>query len=1042
MAGCLLVSLTKLSAQVRLTEILATNSGGLKDQAGVPRPWIELWNPSQAGPVNLANYRLVHGASTWLFPAVHIMADERMIIFASGMDLKEVTAPLHTNFVLSESGGTLTLQNSSGSTISRFDYPALLPDISWGRDEWDTATNPVQTGVYAHPTPGERANYDEAGVAGHVVIDPPPGAFTGTLSVTLSLATPDPGAIIRYTTNRTVPTAASTPYTGPISITSTQMIRARVFRQGLLPGETETAAWLQLNATTQSFSSAIPICVLTSFTTTAPPDDGDQAAYLWVWEAGADGRARFTDSPAVASRTVIDKRGSSTLGNPKFNLNVELRKNRDDDERDVALLGMAAHSDWVFGAPYNYDRSLIHNPLMSAISRSMGRYACDSRMAEVFIDVTGSTLNFTGTASGTSDYFGVYNIMEKVRRGSARVDINRLNTYDNGEQTKTGGYIWKVDRIDPGDTGFTAGGQLLAYYYPKEVDLESPQRAPQRQYLTNYLNGFNAALNSATWTDPVSGYAAWIDVPATIDNHLLNLWSYNVDAFRLSTYFYKDAGGKIFPGPIWDFDRALSSTDGRDANPVAWGNGNWPEGGFFAAIWWERFFKDIDFYQKYIDRWQDLRRGQFSPAVVNARIDAMNSAIGTEAVARDLARWNNSKRAWTSPFTGTAYSGQPAEIQRIKDYLQQRANYFDTQWVGPVNASPSEGAVAANTTVTLTGPAGVPVYYTLNGQDPRPSGGGAPIASAVLWNGTPIPVSGFTRILARAWKSGHTGATGGTLNPPLLSKWSGLRDLKYFTDDAAAAGNLVITEINFNPLDPSPEELAAGPGWTNNSFEFLELRNTGPRRVDLTGVRFTSGISYDFPSDGAAFVEPGAYIIVASDPAALVARYGSAARVFGPWSGNLSNGGETITLLAANDSVIQSLTYDDTWFPEADKGGATLVIFDALASPATINTQGNWRASAATGGSPGGSDPAGLQPGPEGDVISVLYHPETSSITLTFHSVPNGNYSVMTSPDLHAWTTARSDLPAGGNATVFEYTPAAGLTRFFMKVIPESPSGG
>ncbi|HEX2750761.1 MAG TPA: CotH kinase family protein, partial [Verrucomicrobiales bacterium] len=621
---------------------------------------------------------------------------------------------------------------------------------------------------------------------------------------------------------------------------------------------------------------------------------------------------------------------------------------------------------------------------------------------------------------------------------SARVDIRKLTPYDNGAETKTGGYIWKVDRLDAGDSGFTAGGQALVYYYPKEVDIEAPQRAPQREYLTNYLHGFNTALNSLAWTDAATGYAAWIDVPAAIDNHLLNLWSYNVDAFRLSTYFHKDAGGKIVPGPVWDFDRALScATDTRDDNPAAWGNGNWPEGGFFAAFWWERFFKDIDFYQKYIDRWQDLRRAQFSPSSINALIDTTNDAIGTEAVTRDLARWNYAKRAWTSPFTGTAYSGQPAEIQRIKDYLQQRAGYFDTQWVGSVAVTPAAGAVVANTTVTLTGPAGVPVYYTLDGTDPRPAGGGAPAASALLWNGAPLTVSGFTHVMARAYKASHTAATGGTLNPPLVSKWGGLRDLRYFTDDAAAAGNLVITEINFNPVDPTPTEAAAGPAWTNNSFEFLELRNTGPRRVDLTGVQFTNGITYAFPADGTALIEPGAYIILSPDPAAFAVRYGAGPRVFGPWSGNLSNGGETLTLLAADGSVIQSIHYEDSWFPAADKGGATLVVFDAAATVAQLNTSANWRASAVPGGTPGRDDPASLQPGPEGEIIGFVYHPQSAVVSLTFHSRPGKKYSVMTSPDLQGWTTAATGLLSGGNATVFEFAPPPGASRLFMRALSE-----
>ena len=33
----------------------------------------------------------------------------------------------------------------------------------------------------------------------------------------------------------------------------------------------------------------------------------------------------------------------------------------------------------------------------------------------------------------------------------------------------TGGYILKVDRLDPGDSGLRAGGQTLGLVYPKEA---------------------------------------------------------------------------------------------------------------------------------------------------------------------------------------------------------------------------------------------------------------------------------------------------------------------------------------------------------------------------------------------------------------------------------------------------------------------------------------------------------------------------------------------------------------------------------------------
>ena len=48
-------------------------------------------------------------------------------------------------------------------------------------------------------------------------------------------------------------------------------------------------------------------------------------------------------------------------------------------------------------------------------------------------------------------------------------------------------------------------------------------------------------------------------------------------------------------------------------------------------------FKDIDFYQKYIDRFQSLRQAQFSEDNINAIIDRMAGEL-FEAQKRNLSR--------------------------------------------------------------------------------------------------------------------------------------------------------------------------------------------------------------------------------------------------------------------------------------------------------------------------------------------------------------------------------------------------------------------
>src|SRR5690606_25840070 len=193
------------------------------------------------------------------------------------------------------------------------------------------------------------------------------------------------------------------------------------------------------------------------------------------------------------------------------------------------------------------------------LSERIGRYAPRTRFVEVYVQ-TG-----TGPVSA-SNYRGIYVLVEKIKRGSNRVDVDKLEPEHVNPPEVTGGYILKIDRLDPGDRGLHAGGQVMGFVDPKEEEMETPQREPQREYIRQYIDDFWNALHSANWRDPERGWRAYVDVPSWIDHHILNVLAFNVDALRLSTFFHKPRGGKLTFGPVWDFDRALASTDGRDAN--------------------------------------------------------------------------------------------------------------------------------------------------------------------------------------------------------------------------------------------------------------------------------------------------------------------------------------------------------------------------------------------------------------------------------------------------------------------------------------------
>ncbi|MBE0537337.1 MAG: lamin tail domain-containing protein [Phycisphaerae bacterium] len=169
--------------------------------------------------------------------------------------------------------------------------------------------------------------------------------------------------------------------------------------------------------------------------------------------------------------------------------------------------------------------------------------------------------------------------------------------------------------------------------------------------------------------------------------------------------------------------------------------------------------------------------------------------------------------------------------------------------------------------------------------------------------------------------------------------------------------DLRITEIMYNPV----EDAAGG------AYEFIELKNIGdePQPLDLSGVSFTAGVTFDFAAGSVRTLGPGEFVLVVENIAAFESRYGTAltARIAGEYSGKLANEGETLRLEDTWNGVIAEFEYSDGrgWPLTADGAGHSLVPLDT-ALPGQPNGSakygGNWRASTYIHGSPGADDPA------------------------------------------------------------------------------------
>ena len=816
-----------------------------------------------------------------------------------------------------------------GTTSSDF---LIVPELEgFGADTGEIDRDRVH--YFDIPTPGAPNVAGTSRLAERPTIEPRGGVFQGgSLTITMGVEAPD--TEIRYTTDGTMPTAGSTLYTGPFSISASTLVRARGFGSGLGPSPTRSVGYIGLASDVRTFTSNLPVVLIENFNGGRPPTDPKRPAFMAIFEPPRDnetgeiiGRTSLAELPELETRIGIEIRGSSTAGRDKASYGID-GWDEDDDEKRIKVIGMPEHSDWVLYGAYNFDLALMRNHLIYQLSNDCGRYATRARFCEVFFNMDGGALSY-------ADYRGVYSFMEKISRGEKRVDVPRLAGDVTDEPEITGGYMMKIDR---GSARWNTQRQgSIVPVYPRAWNVTAAQNA----WIRNYLQAFENALFGPNPWDPVLGYKPYVDVDSWVDHLILNAFPMNVDAIRLSGYFFKSRarrnahgeleGGRIAYGPIWDFDRSMGSTDSRDDNWAAWhGTGDSSKYWEYDARypWWYELFKDPDVKQRWVDRWFMFRDDPLSSAHISATIDAFREEL-SEAAVRNYQKW-----PLISP------SQYPNQVAVLKNWLLNRANWIDSQFVArPAFSSPG-GLITPGFTLSISG--GATLYYTLDGSDPRGAGGAI---AGTPYTG-PITLDENTRVTARV-----RAASG----PTSISHWSAPATEVYVVTPTP----LVITEIMYHP----PEGPAGSP-YEDDDYEFIELLNRGDVPVDLSGVRMSDGVDFTF-TEGTVLAA-GSYAVLVRHLDAFKSRYTNwrDITILGAYAGALENSGERLAIEGVLGETIVEVSYDRLWYPVTDGDGYSLSVIDAYDPRDPWNDKRSWAPSAQVLGTPGmenSASPGGWQ---------------------------------------------------------------------------------
>lgn len=368
----------------------------------------------------------------------------------------------------------------------------------------------------------------------------------------------------------------------------------------------------------------------------------------------------------------IEVRGNFSATLPQLPYGFETRDSLENN-LNVKLLGMPKENDWILLANYN-DKSFMRNSLAFHIFREMGHYAPRTRHCEVMVN---------------DDYKGIYVLTEKIKIDDGRVDIAKLDLDDNAGDSVSGGYILKIDYYDTGFPSdyspyYSNGTAYFVFHDPKGSEITTQQQ----HYISVFMNSFEAALYGSDFTNVNKGYRTYIDIKSFIDYFLIGELTRNVDAYKKSSFFYKDKeskGGLLNFGPVWDFDWAwinlnecfFDAENGsgwayeiHKCNPTP-----------VPPDWINRLLEDDYFKDNLYTRYYNLRKTVLSENSIFEYIDSVHTLL-EDAQQRHYEKWPILGIDVGAPETDDQPETFDGEIEKFKNWITTRLSWLDENMPG------------------------------------------------------------------------------------------------------------------------------------------------------------------------------------------------------------------------------------------------------------------------------------------------------------------------------------------------------------------------
>ncbi|MEE0295747.1 MAG: CotH kinase family protein [Lachnospiraceae bacterium] len=300
--------------------------------------------------------------------------------------------------------------------------------------------------------------------------------------------------------------------------------------------------------------------------------------------------------------------------------------------------------------------------------------ALEDYMTEHLEWITSGSLSYNGKTYQIEDYY-----TDLPKDSSGKTDVS-------------GGYLFELDAYYDEVSKFqTKKNQPIMFKNPEFANTNTELFTAAQNYVQAVEDSINSEDYYTTYNGEKKHYTDLVDLDSLVRYLMLNEFYWNTETMKKSTYMYKDLGGKLFIGPVWDMDWTSNSqiSAGETSNYRAWMVVT-RSAEAQANSWYKTLIGDPYFVTKLYECYKENRQNFEDIVKTGGILDQQKEYLLESGNANYQAGYLMHRSTFES------------EVERLRTFLKNRLDWMDQQFTSVDTLLASLGKYRASSAISVT----------------------------------------------------------------------------------------------------------------------------------------------------------------------------------------------------------------------------------------------------------------------------------------------------------------------------------------------------